>query len=31
LLLLLAFHYHGHGRYPVSAAPDPVDPAADSE
>ena len=33
LLIRLAFHHHGDGRYPVSAAtdPDPVDPAADGE
>ena len=33
LLIRLAFHHHGDGRYPVSAAtdPDPVDPSGDSE
>ena len=33
LLIRLAFHHHGDGRYPVSAAtdPEPVDPAADNE
>ena len=33
LLIRLAFHHHGDGRYPVSAAtdPDPVDPSGDGE
>lgn len=33
LLIRLAFHHHGDGRYPVSAAtdPEPVDPAGDNE
>jgi hypothetical protein len=33
VLLLLAAHHHGDGRYPVSAAtdPEPADPAGDSE
>ena len=33
LLIRLAFHHYGDGRYPVSAAtdPDPVDPLADGE
>lgn len=33
LLIRLAFHHHGDGRYPASAAtdPEPVDPAADNE
>ena len=33
LLIRLAFHHHGDGRYPVSAAtdPDPVDSSGDGE
>lgn len=33
LLIRLAFHHHGDGRYPVSAAtdPEPVDPSGDAE